>query len=63
MTAGTLTVDRSFSILSKPVDSISNVRDATQNQTRIIKTRKRVKPSELIVREVIPAFAEKMGEP
>ena len=63
ITLGTLRVDRSSSILSNPVDKISNVKDATQNQTLVVKTRNRITPSEVIVNVVMLMLAETMGEP
>jgi hypothetical protein len=56
-------VDRSFSILSKPVDSISKVRDATQNQTLTQNTRKLVNPSAVIVRFAMPMFVVQIALP
>jgi hypothetical protein len=56
-------VDRSFSILSKPVDSISKVRDATQNHTLTVNTRKLVNPSAVIVRFAMPMFAVQIALP
>jgi len=49
--------------LSKPVDNINNVSDATQNHTLIVKTRNRAIPSEVSVRVVKPMLAEATGEP
>jgi len=62
-TLGTLIVERRFNILSKPVDSISSVSDATQNHTLTVKTRNRSIPSEVTVRVVMPMLAEARGEP
>ncbi len=55
--------ERSFSIRSNPVDRISSVREATQNQTRTLKTRKRVMPSIVMVRFANPMFALHTGLP
>jgi hypothetical protein len=49
--------------LSKPVDNISNVSDATQNHTLIVKTRNRAIPSEVKVRVVRPMLADTTEEP
>lgn len=49
--------------MSKPVESISNVSDATQNHTLRVKTRNRIIPSEVNVKVVKPMLAEAMGEP
>jgi len=49
--------------LSKPVDNIINVSDATQNHTLMVKTKNRNIPSEVIVRVVMPMLAETRDEP
>jgi hypothetical protein len=41
--------ERSANILSKPVDKISDIKDATQNHTRTVKTAAFVRPSAVIV--------------
>jgi len=60
---GTFREHRSFSVLSKPVDNINRLSDATQNHTRTVNTRKLVKPSKVAVKVVMPRFNEKIGEP
>jgi hypothetical protein len=60
---GTRIAESISSILSNPVDNISNVSDATQNHTLVVKTRNRTMPSIVIVRVVIPIFADNKDEP
>ena len=60
---GTFMAARSFSVFSKPVESMSNVRDATQNHTRTEKMRNRVIPSVVIAKFMLPRLVAHIGVP
>jgi hypothetical protein len=55
--------EKSLNSLSKPVDKTSVIREATQNQTRTVKIRKRVNPSAVIVRFAMPMCAVQIELP
>ena len=60
---GTWRVARSFRVLSKPVESIKRLRDATQNQMRIVNIRNRIIPSAVIAKVMLPMFVVHRGFP
>ena len=50
MTAGILSEARSFSSFSKPMETTSVIKDATQNQTRMVNTKNLVIPVEVMAK-------------
>ena len=63
MIEGILRGTSSFNIASKPVESVNNIREATQNQTRTEKTRKLVNPSNVTINMNKPELALKTVVP
>ena len=60
---GTFNAAKSFSVLSKPVESIKRLRVATQNHIRVVNTRNLITPSKVIVKVILPMFVLHMGFP
>jgi hypothetical protein len=60
---GTLSVERRFRVLSKPVESIKRLSDATQNQMRNVNTKNCTTPSVVITKFMPLMFAVHRGFP